>query len=64
MNWHPDLAKLFRLLTRIVIWILGASGVLMAILSPHSKHAALYAVIFLGIALALIWAISRQSERR
>jgi hypothetical protein len=61
---HPDLRKLVRIITRFVVVILGASGMLMAILSPHSRHAALYAVIFLGITLGLAWAMSGRGERR
>ena len=59
-----DLSQLIRVLTRFVVVILGASGVVMAILSPHSGQAALYTVIFLGVTLALVWAISERGQRK
>ncbi|HYL32983.1 MAG TPA: hypothetical protein VEU53_07545 [Stellaceae bacterium] len=63
MFWHPDLVKLLHLLTRVGAFAAVAGGGVMVVLSPRSPYAALYAVIFLGIALALEWSIDGQSER-
>lgn len=61
--WYPELVKLLHIVTHLAATALVISGTGMLLLSAQSQRAALYAVIFLGIAAGLAWAVGAKSRR-
>lgn len=61
--WLAELVKLLRLLTHGVAIALVLCGAIMLLVSMHSQLAALYAVIFFGIAAALTWSVQAPIKR-